>query len=163
MSTIQEALKPVLSTYVWKSEKKKVGNKYVQETEYMIDMTPEKLKKCYEHCNKMLYSDNIKHLGRYNVLKEIKEQEKKCKVELFLRYCENNYLKNERTAVSRNSFRISLREFMENTNKNLLEQGKPEIEDWYAYKITEAASQIPDDFQDLSIGEVFDGCIDFLG
>lgn len=166
-NVMKEALKPVVSntfsSYVWKGEKKKIGDKLVQETEQIMDMSPERLKECYNHCKKMLFNDSSKHLGRYNVLDEINEQIKKCNIELFLRYCENSYKKNERDPVSRNSLRISLRQFMENTNKKLREQNKKEIEDWNEILITEAASLIPEEFQNISIGEVIDGCIDLLG
>ena len=84
-------------------------------------------------------------------------------MELFLRYCENTYQRNERNSVSRNSLRISLRQFIENTNEKLTEQGKKEIEDWSDIPISEAASQLPDEFKDISISDVMDGCIDYLG
>ena len=62
------------SNFVWKGEKIKDGDKFVQKSEKLVDMTPERLKQCYKHCEKMLNNDNPKHYGRYNVLKQVSEQ-----------------------------------------------------------------------------------------
>ena len=78
------------SSFVWKGEKKKVGDKYVQDAEKISEMTPERLKECWKHCEKMLKSDDPRHLGRYNVLDEINDNINRCNVELFLRYLENS-------------------------------------------------------------------------
>ena len=151
------------SSFIWKGEKYKEGNKFVQKDEKIEDMSEERLRECYNHCLKMLYNDNPKNLGRYKVLEEVNSQIEKCNIELFLRYCENSYKKTERNSLSRNTLRINLRQFMENTNKRLKEEGKKEIEDWNTIPISEAASHLPEEFQDISIADVLDGCIDYLG
>ena len=45
------------SSFVWKGEKRKEGDKYVQDSIKIVDMSPEQLKKCYEHCEKMLHNE----------------------------------------------------------------------------------------------------------
>ena len=158
-----EVKKNDYSNFVWKGEKQKDGDKYVQSSIRMIDMTPNQLKKCYDQCNLMLYNSNSKNLGRYLVLEEVQNQIEKCNVELFLRYCENVYLKNERSVTPRRTLYYSLREFIKNTNQKLKEQGANEIEDWSTIAISSAASNLPEEFRNIPISDVLDGCIDYLG
>ena len=69
MSTLGDALQKALnekashakndySNFVWKGQKRKEGDRYVQDSEKFIEMTPERLKECYKHCDKMLNSDD---------------------------------------------------------------------------------------------------------
>ena len=136
MSTLGDALQKALnekassakndySNFVWKGQKKKEGDKFVQDSEKFIDMTPERLKECYKHCEKMLYSEDSKNLGRYNVLEEVVDQINKCNVELFLRYCENSYLRREHfTATPRFKMMLSLRQFIRNSEAEAEEKAK---------------------------------------
>jgi len=141
--------------FIWKGEKKKDGKKYVQDNERIVDMSPERLKTCYRHCEKMLHNDDPKHLGRYNVLEEVTDQLNKCNVELLLRYCENSYMHNEnRSGVERKSLWISIRQFMTNN---------PEVTDWSTVPITQITSDLPSEFNDINVADVMDGCIDYLG
>ena len=143
------------SSFVWKGEKTKEGDKYVQKSEQIKDMSPERLKECYEHCQKMLYNTDPKHLGRYNVLEEVNEQINRCNVELLLRYFENSYLRNEhRGDVKRQALWINLRQLLANN---------PEIEDWSQVPITQITSDLPSEFHTINIADVLDGCIDYLG
>lgn len=157
MSTVLgEALKNVglntnkkndYSSFIWKSEKRKEGDKYVQEQKRLVDMSSDELKKCYIHCDKMLYNDDPKHLGRYNVLDNIIEEINKCNIELLLRHF-------EKEGTKRHSLRISLMQLMKNN---------PEVQDWSAISISQLYSNIPPEFNDITINEVIDGCIDELG
>ena len=142
------------SNFVWKGEKIKDGDKFVQKSEKLIDMTPERLKQCYKHCEKMLNNDNPKHYGRYNVLKQVSEQINKCNVELFLRYKENSYLHDERrTSTPRTpNFILSLRDYMSN---------HPEVKDWS--KVPIPASGLPSEFENINVADALDGCIKDLG
>ena len=160
---LETAKKNDFSAFVWKGEKIKEGDKYVQKSEKIDEMSENRLKECYKHCNKMLNNEDPKNLGRYNVLNEINEQISKCNTELFLRYCENSYLRNERNSIPRNIFRMNLRQFMENVNEELINNGRKEIEDWSTIPISQAASQLPEEFENIPISEVIDGCIDYLG
>lgn len=143
------------SNFIWKGKKRKEGDKYVQETENISEMSPERLKECWKHCEKMLRNTDIKCLGRYNVLDEVLSQINKCNVELLLRYFENSYQKRENgVSTKRFSLMISLRQLM---NKN------PEISDWSIVPITQISDNLPDEFKDINIAEVLDGCTDNLG
>ena len=150
-----DAKKPDYSSFVWKGEKRKDGDKYVQDNERIDSMTPKRLKECYKHCDKMLYSEDPKHLGRYNVLEEVTEQIRKCNTELLLRYFENSYLRNEnRPATKRFSLMISLRELMKNN---------PEISEWDKVAISHFSENVPEEFLDITVSDVLDGCTDNLG
>lgn len=149
-----DAKKNDYSNFIWKGEKRKDGDKYIQDNEKIIDMSPERLKSCWNHCEKMLRNNDPKHLGRYNVLEEVISQINKCNVELLLRYFENVYLKRENGIVTKRfSLMISLRQFMSNN---------PEVSDWSLVPISKI-SDIPDEFKDVNIADVLDGCTDNLG
>ena len=162
MSTVGDALQKALdnkkndySNFIWKGEKRKEGKKFVQESERMIDMSPERLKECWQRCEIMLHNDDPKHLGRYNVLNEVLSQINKCNVELLLRYFENTYQPRENTvATKRFSLMVSIRQLMSNN---------PEIQDWTGISISKIGENIPDEFKDININDVLDGCIDNLG
>jgi plasmid maintenance system antidote protein VapI len=142
-------------SFVWKGEKVKEGKKYVQQIEKIADMTPERLKECWKHCDKMLHSNDPKHLGRYNVLEEVTSQVNKCNTELLLRYFENSYQKRENgVSTKRFSLMVNLREMISNN---------PEINDWSKIPISKISSNLPDEFKDISVLDVLDGCIDNLG
>ena len=150
-----DAKKNDYSNFIWKGEKCKEGDKYVQTSERIVDMSPERLKECWQHCEKMLRNDDPRHLGRYNVLEEVTEQINKCNTELLLRYMENSYQKDDRRgAIKRFSLMISLRELMANN---------PEITDWSTVNISRISDSLPVEFKDISIADVLDGCTDSLG
>jgi hypothetical protein len=150
-----DAKKNDYSNFVWKGEKRKEGDKYVQESEKISEMSPERLKECWNHCEKMLRNDDPKHLGRYNVLEEVTSQINKCNTELLLRYFENTYQKRENgVATKRFSLMISLRQFQNNN---------PEITDLSSIPFVKITENLPDEFNDISISDVLDGCTDNLG
>lgn len=143
------------SSFVWKGEKIKEGEHYVQKNEKIAEMSPERLKECYNHCEKMLYNEDPKHLGRYNVLEEVTDQINKCNVELLLRYYENAYMHNDnRSDMKRRSLWISLRQ---------LQANNPEVTDWSKVPITMISEDLPSEFHDVLVSDVMDGCIDYLG
>lgn len=164
MSAIKEALEKAykekkdnyINTLEWKGEKTYDENKnVVQNSKLLIDMDKEELQKCLDHCNKMLYSTNPKHFGRYKVLEEINKQINNCNVELFLRYCENSYMNDpNREDVKRRDLWITLRQLM---------QKYPEIEDWSKIPMSKVAEYTPSEFKDLTVTDVLNGCIDYLG
>lgn len=162
MNTLGDALQKALdakkndfSNFLWKGEKRKEGDKYVQESEKIADMSPERLKECWIHCEKMLRNNSPKNLGRYNVLEEVTSQINKCNTELLLRYFENTYQTREnQPSTKRFSLMISLRQLMSNN---------PEISDWSKVPISYISDNLPDEFKDISILDVLDGCTDNLG
>ena len=163
------ALKEALSSpdrkypnFLWKGRKVKEGDKFVQETERMDEMSEERLKECYRHCKKMLTNNEIKTLGRYNVLEEINEQINKCGVELFLRYCENSYLRREGvTSTPRFKMMINIKKFINNSEEEAEEQGIKI--DWDTVSVKHLGGDIPSEFHDISINDALQGCIDKLG
>lgn len=173
MSTLGDALQKALnekasnakndySNFVWKGQKKKEGDKFVQDSEKFIDMTPERLKECYKHCEKMLYSEDPRNLGRYNVLDEVVDQINKCNVELFLRYCENSYLRRENFAATpRFKMMLSLRQFIRNSEAEAEEKGI--TLDWKNISLTHTTNELPAEFSDISVADALEGCIDNLG
>ena len=158
-----DAKKNDYSNFVWKGEKRKEGDKYVQEVERIEDMSPERLKECWKHCEKMLNNDDPKHLGRYNVLKEVIEDIEKCNVELFLRYLENKYLIREHyNPTPRFKMMIAIKEFIDNSNREAEPRGI--TLDWKTIPVTHLSDGVfPAEFQDISIHNALEGCIDQLG
>lgn len=155
MSQLKEAFENAsLQSYVWKGAKKKEGDKIIQESVKLMDMDSDELNKCYNHCKKMLYNDDPKHLGRYNILEEVNSQINKCNVELLLRYFENTYQQDERRSpTKRFSLMIDLRELMRNN---------PHVEDWSQVPITTVTSDLPSEFKDVKISDILQGCTDSL-
>ena len=158
-----DAKKNDYSSFVWKGEKKKVGDKYVQNTEKIAEMTPERLKECWKHCEKMLRSDDPRHLGRYNVLDEINDNINRCNVELFLRYLENSYMKREHyIPTPRFKLMIAVKEFILNSEREAESKGM--TLDWKKISINYLnGEEFPPEFQSINIADVLDGCIDKLG
>ena len=158
-----ESKKNDFSNFIWKGEKEKEGDKYVQKSEKIADMDSEKLKKCWNHCEKMLHSEDPKHLGRYNVLEEVVKEITKCNTELFLRYLENSYLRKENfMPVPRFKLMLAVRDFIKNSEEAAEEQGI--TLDWKnipASKLT--GMELPAEFQNISIADILDGCTDNLG
>lgn len=161
---LQKALntkKNNFSSFIWKGEKRKEGNKYVQDNEKIADMSPERLKECWIHCEKMLNNDDPKHLGRYNVLDEVTEQINKCNIELFLRYCENSYLCREGfTSTPRFKMMLNIRKFIKNSE--IEAEAKGMHLDWKTISIAHLTEELPSEFNDISISDALDGCIDNL-
>lgn len=149
------------SSFVWKGEKIKEGDKYVQTSEQIADMSPERLKECYEHCKKMLFNEDPKHLGRYNVLEEVTEQINKCNVELFLRYCENTYLKRENIIPTpRFKMMLNIKTFIMNSEREAEEKGV--TLNWDEISISHLDPTIPAEFREISINDALLGCTDRL-
>lgn len=151
------------SSFIWKGEKRKEGDKYVQESEKIMDMDEKRLKECWNHCEKMLRNDDPKHLGRYNVLEEINEEIEKCNVELFLRYLENKYLvRDNYNPTPRFKMMIAIKEFIKNSNEEAESRGINL--DWKTLSINHLSNgNFPTEFQDINISDALEGCIDQLG
>jgi len=151
------------SSFIWKGEKRKEGDKYVQESEKIMDMDEKRLKECWNHCEKMLRNDDPKHLGRYNVLEEINKEIEKCNVELFLRYLENKYLvRDNYNPTPRFKMMIAIKEFIKNSNEEAESRGINL--DWKTLSVNHLRNgNFPTEFQDVNISDALEGCIDQLG
>lgn len=169
-NTLGDALQKALdskkndfSSFVWKGEKKKDGTKYVQDAEKISEMSPERLKECWKHCEKMLRNDDPKHLGRYNVLEEVTSQINKCNVELFLRYLENSYMRREHY-IPTPKFRmmIAIKDFIRNSEEEA--ESKGIVLNWKELSVVHLnGEEFPPEFQNISIADALDGCIEELG
>lgn len=146
--------KALAEEFVWKGEKRKEGDKFVQDSVRFVDMTNEELQKCYNHCNKMLYNEDPKNPGRYKVLIEVKDQIDKCNRELMLRYFENSYMRNNRQETRREDLYLILRE---------LKNNNPQIEDWSNLPLSKFTSNLPSEFNKVSVDDTVDACLDYLG
>lgn len=158
-----EAKKNDYSNFIWKGEKVKEGDKYVQTSEKIVDMSPERLKECWQHCEKMLRNKDTKHLGRYNVLEEVTKEINKCNTELFLRYLENSYMRREHyIPTPRFKMMIAVRDFIKNSEDEA--ESKGITLDWDNISISHlSGAEFPSEFQSISIADVLDGCTDNLG
>lgn len=132
-----------VNSFVWKGKKSKSGQSEVK----MMDCTPEELRSFYKHCESMLNSTDRKNPGRNVVYNQIQNQKDKCTTELFLRW-----LNSERN-ISKYAFLNSIREFLENN---------PQI-DQKEDKMSKVISGCPQEFMELPISLVLDGCLDCLG
>lgn len=156
-----DAKKPDYSKFVWKGPKVRVGDHYEQEVIKLVDATPGQLIKFKNHCEKMLHNEDPRNPGRYNVLELVKEQINKCNIELLIRYFKNVYLSSTRTPIERYNLMLMLRALMHNN---------PQIEDWGEVKMhslsvlaSEIPGGLPDEFSNVSVLELLDGCTDSLG
>lgn len=156
MNIMQERLqnaikerKEDVNTFVWKGHKiLDADGKYKQSEKKLMTMTAKELSDCYSHCKTMLFNKDLQNPGRYLVLDIIADQRDRCGAELFLRHVEQeNGLRRFTLMEMINSF-LSL-------NKEALKGTKP------ALKL--AFSNMPDEFQNISLNLVMDGCLDRLG
>ena len=138
-----------LSSFIWK------GNKVLDETgkfkqteKRLIDMDKQELLACYDHCKTMLFNKDTQNPGRYLVLEIIADQRDRCGAELFLRHVEHE------NGLSRYTLMNLLNAFL-SKNKEVLKNTKPVL------KL--AFSSMPDEFQNIPLSLVMDGCLDRLG
>ncbi len=138
-----------VETYVWKGNKTIDENgKYKQSEKRLIDMSETELRTAYQHCKTMLFNSDIKNPGRYSVLKLISNQKDKCGAELFLRHVEiNNNLTRFKLLEAINEFLDKNREALKGTNP----------------LIGSIFSKVPDNFENISLDLIIDGCLDRLG
>lgn len=138
-----------IKSFVWKGKKEEVNGQMMQREIRLMDATPEQLKEFYEHCQSMLHNTNKDNPGRYTLLEIIKEQRLKCNTELFLRWLETE------KGMPRFRFMESLR--------NTLNNNKDAITDPDLFPISVCVGGCPDEFADIPISIVLEGCLDKLG
>lgn len=149
------------SEFKWKGPKVRNGDKYIQEVVRLIDASPAQLISYYQHCDKMLYNDDPKNPGRYNVFEQVKEEIHKCNVELLVRYFNNNYLAGSRPAIGKQDLMMMIL---------ALKHNHTQIDDWSKIKMNMISALeshipggIPDEFANISITDLIDGCTNSLG
>ena len=147
----KEAVKRELdiNSFVWKGQKRIDENGVYQQNEKrMVDMTEEELRAAYSHCKTMLFNRDPHDPGRYLVLEIVSDQRDRCGAELFLRYAE------QEKGTSRITLIGSINEFLSN-NKEVLAGTRPTLD--------LAFQKLPDEFKNIPIELVLDGCLDRLG
>lgn len=137
-----------IKSFVWKGKKEEVNGELMQKEQRLIDASEEELRSYYQHCESMLNNPSKDYPGRYPLLGIIKEQRLKCNVELFLRWL------GEEKGMPRYRFMEALRDFLDK-NKN--------IKDVIKLPIAEAVGGCPEEFADIPIELILDGCLDTLG
>lgn len=138
-----------VNTFIWKGHKDiDTDGKYVQVEKRMVDMSEEELVTAYNHCKTMLFNKDLRDPGRYLVLKIVSDQRDRCGAELFLRHAE------QKNNVSRISLISAINEFLTN-NKEVLAGTRPTLDI--------AFQKLSDEFKNIPIDLVLDGCLDRLG
>lgn len=140
-----------VNSFVWKGPKRFINGKRVQEEFKLIDATEEQLRKCYKHCQSMLYSKDKEDPGRYVLIDIIRDQQLRCTAELYMRH-----LRKE------GSVPIEFRKyFVDYLNTDEVKSQVPRS----AYKEIPACAliEIPEEFRALSIDMVLDACLSALG
>lgn len=156
LKAAKEAKDNNVNTFVWKLAK----NDGVQEEVKMMDATPEQLQYFYDHCWTMLYNTADKeHPGRYILLDIIKEQRNKCNAELYLRFLEKGDELENRPRYPRINYLQDLRAAL-NLEENRVNVPKSV---WSQVPIYALTNGIPEEFRDIPLTTVMDGCLDTLG
>ena len=138
-----------INSFIWKGQKRIDENgTYQQNEKRMVDMTEEELKSAYAHGKTMLFNRDIHDPGRYLVLEIVSDQRDRCGAELFLRYAE------QEKGISRITLIGSINEFLTN-NKEVLAGIRPVLD--------LAFQNLPDEFKNIPLDLVLDGCLDRLG
>ena len=151
-----EAKNNDVKSFVWKFARKNDGT---QDEVKLIDATPEQLQQFYDHCNSMLYSKDRLNPGRYTLLDIIKDQRKKCNIELFLRALERGSLASDGSPYPRYLFTQDLNIFL-NNNRDIIPRT---AYDNTSISVAIGGDSLPREFKRLSIADVQDGLLDKLG
>ena len=143
-----------INSFIWKGKKSFKGQNVIQESKKLVDCTIDELKKFYSYCETMLYNKNKFKPGRYILLENTREQREKCNAELFVRWLEKE------NNISRYSFMITLREFLNNNPK--LYVNNQEIPTNKA-SISMIVNNTPSEFSNVKVELVMSACLDSLG
>lgn len=139
----------LLNSFIWKGHKSLDENgKYKQTEKKLMDMSEGELIVCYEHCKTMLYNQDPLNPGRYNVLDIIADQKEKSGAELCIRFI------HQKTSMSRFTLVESINTFLQQ-NKEVLKNSKPLVSTMF--------SGVPDEFKNIPLNTIIDGCLDKLG
>ena len=140
----------LLESYIWKGNKTLDENgRYKQTEKRLIDMSEGELIVCYEHCKTMLFNQDPSNPGRYNVLNIITDQRERAGAELFIRYV------YQKTQMSRFTMVESINGFLASNKEALKNYPKPTVSLMF--------SSVPDEFKNISLSTIIDGCLDKLG
>lgn len=136
-----------IENFVWKGPK--ING--VQEEIKLIDCTFEQLQQFYNHCQEMLYNNDVKHPGRLVLLDIVQDQILRCRAELLIRW-----LRSEKQYTNTRCLE-DLKNVIKNNKKVLTN------ETIKTYPIGEVINGIPVEFYKVPISLVMDACLDSLG
>jgi len=138
-----------VNSFEWKGMKVLDENgKFKQTSKKLMDMTASELGTCYDHCKTMLFNKEVQNPGRYLVLEVISDQKDRCGAELFLRYIDQKYSMSRFTLLNNITSFLSI-------NKATFKDVKPLLKDMF--------SSLPNEFENIPLNLVMDGCLDRLG
>lgn len=137
-----------ITRYVWKGRKEEVNGQYVQTEKRLVDCSESELKSFYAHCESMLHNENKENPGRHVLLNIVKDQIVRCNAELFLRY-----MAEEPRKMPKFVFLTKIREILNNN---------PHV-DPKEYPISTIVGSCPEEYADIPIDLVMDGCLERLG
>lgn len=157
---LAEAMNNNVNSYVWKGPKREVAGEIMQPEIKLMEASEEQLNSFYNHCMSMLHSTDKKDPGRYVLLERVKEQQRKCNIELFIRYVEGTYMNSTgRPSYSRYLYYNDLKTLLSNN----LEAIPKEAYDTTRISVVTSSSDFPSEFRDITIADVKDACLGNLG
>ena len=141
-----------VNSFVWRFSKRKDG-----EVIKLMDATPEQLKQFLNRCDLMLNNTDPKKPGRNVLLKIIADQRSRCNTELFLRKLESGAICADGKGYPRHLYLQNLMAFIGN-NRELFP-----VDQLNNISISAATNGLPREFENISIQQVIEGCLDQLG
>lgn len=144
-----------IKSYVWKGEKREINGEKVQEEYRLIDCSESQLRNFYEHCLSMLKNKDQMHPGRYVLLDIIKDQRDRCNAELYIRYLEKG--SEDRKPYPRYVYLSDLNKVLDINRDSITKEMQKTV------PISVITGGVPEEFSNLPIDLVLDGCLDTLG
>lgn len=147
MIAAKEMIENNPNNFVWKGEKVKDGDKFVQEEVPLVSATQEQLQKFRNHCITMLTNDSKTKPGRYLMLDIINDQKDRCGVQLFLKA-------KEAEGIAKYTIIDSIRKSIDENGFTQKDTEKLLLSDLI---------MVNSEYYKLPINLVVDGCLDRLG
>lgn len=153
-----EAKNNDITTFVWKGPKEELNGQKFQEEIRLVDAADEQLMAFYEHCKSMLYSKDPINPGRYTLVDLIQEDREKCNTELYLRYLEGVYMPDQqRSKYPRFMYLQAINKYLSRNSDTY------PANTWNELPISEFTDGVPEEFTQIPVNMVMDGCLDKLG
>lgn len=149
-----DRLKKVLSEWYWKGEKKPDGTR---KRIRLIDASIEELNEMKRHVMEMLDNPSDKTPGRTLLLKEVEDQIIRCNTELCIRWIEGRYSKPEDNPERGTIQRVV---FYNDLYKIIKKSGMEQVSD---IPVKACVSNLPEEFREIPIKYILNGCADNLG
>lgn len=135
--------------FIWKGPKKILEDGTIEQTQKILkNCSLEELTGFKNHCEQMLYNNDSKNPGRFNVKREINEQIIKCNAELFLR---------ERLGANTSRFMLL------DQIRKLLMDNDIKMVDLEGYTLKDIISTPLEDYAFVPVSVVIDACLDRSG